>query len=398
MPQEEDVVCYVLKTSEFAYHPFCDDFGPMNFASIVQFIETLDTEADHRSPDAILCTSEGTRGFTNAAFLLGAYMLLSFNMSPDEIAERFSSLDSSLIEPYRDATSHPSDFDLSLLDCWGGIQRAMQQGWLARPSAPESRLWGRIDADRYSHYDEPLNADLHEIVPGKLVAFRTPRRANGAADRDARNGVRHFTPAYFLPILGELGVSDVVQLNAGAYVPADLAAAGVAHHDLAFSGCVPPLAAVRGFLAAVAAAPGSVAIHCESGLGSTGTLIAVYLMKHHGFTAREAMGWLRVMRPGSVLGDQQHYLVAVERRLQQQRAEAYEGASTRPAPAPNPPPAPTAMAPSPPVRAATAPPPPVPAATAPRASFRPQRATPLDLARSAVAEALAGSNCAAALR
>ena len=55
-------------------------------------------------------------------------------------------------------------------------------------------------------------------------------------------------------------------------------------------------------------------------------------MKRHRFTAREAM---RVMRPGSVLDDQQHYLVAVERRLHQERATAAGGgggASNRPYP------------------------------------------------------------------
>ena len=35
-------------------------------------------------------------------------------------------------------------------------------------------------------------------------------------------------------------------------------------------------------------------------------------MRSEGFTAREAMGWLRIMRPGSVIGEQQRYLCAVE--------------------------------------------------------------------------------------
>ena len=43
-------------------------------------------------------------------------------------------------------------------------------------------------------------------------------------------------------------------------------------------------------------------------------------MKHHGFTAREAMGWLRIVRPGSVIGEQQHFLCAREALMRRSRA------------------------------------------------------------------------------
>jgi hypothetical protein len=36
------------------------------------------------------------------------------------------------------------------------------------------------------------------------------------------------------------------------------------------------------------------------------------MMRTHGFTAREAMGWLRIVRPGSVIGDQQDFLCHME--------------------------------------------------------------------------------------
>ena len=46
----------------------------------------------------------------------------------------------------------------------------------------------------------------------------------------------------------------------------------------------------------------------SAGLGRTGSLIACYMMKHYKFTAAEAIAWLRICRPGSVLGPQQHWL------------------------------------------------------------------------------------------
>ncbi|VDL61084.1 unnamed protein product [Hymenolepis diminuta] len=45
-----------------------------------------------------------------------------------------------------------------------------------------------------------------------------------------------------------------------------------------------------------------------AGLGRTGTLIGCYLMKHYRFTAPEAIAWIRICRPGSIIGQQQNWL------------------------------------------------------------------------------------------
>jgi cell division cycle 14 len=194
----------------------------------------------------------------------------------------------------------------------------MQQGWVRFGGS--HHMWGMIDVDEFRHHDNPANGDLQEVVPSKFVALRGPVDLGGAEYRDSASGARAFSPAFYAETLRGMGVSTVVRLNEPQYPAEALTSRGFAHHSLEFPDCTPPPdAVVAAFLRIIDAAPGAVAVHCRAGLGRTGTLIALYLMRSCGFTAREAMGWLRIMRPGSVIGAQQHYLCAVDSALQAAR-------------------------------------------------------------------------------
>ena len=335
-----------MVTKNFVYQPFCDDFGPMNMGDTLRFAILMEKHLSKCRSEAcenlVFNVADGPRALTNASYLVGSYMVLKFDAPPEKIFSSFEALDQSLLEEYRDATHARPDFRLSLLDCWGGLRRGQACGWVALPKPASPDTWGAIDLDEYTYYDHPLNADMHEVVPGKFIAFRGPKNLGGRTYRDdTTRGTRTFSAEYYADIFLEIDVSTVIRLNEVEYDRRAFTDRGIAHHHLAappaasdqharepspakggLSGCsvsgsaiqhhelyfedctAPPPRLVADFLRIAAAAPGRVAVHCKAGLGRTGTLIAAYIMKHHGFSAREAMGWLRIMRPGSVIGEQ----------------------------------------------------------------------------------------------
>ena len=277
----------VVLVSDMEYVPFCEDFGPFNLSEIHRFISAINCLRCEDRSRKIVCVAEGIHSdLTNGAFLLGCYITMVLDVAPEAVWESFRTISNCLI-PYRDATMNWSDFELPLIDCWRALKHASSEGWMVE-----------YDMSEYAHYDNPLEGNLHALIPSRLIALQGPKSLAGGAMYLDRLGQRTFSPLFYLEPFQDMGVGTVVRLNEREYADAEFEEHGVRCVSLEFEGALPPPDAVIAFLHTMRAAKGAVAVHCRSGLGRTGTLCALHLMLSHGFSACEAMAWVRIVHRG----------------------------------------------------------------------------------------------------
>lgn len=305
-PRQQPGVHYFTMDKVMKYAPFCADFGPFNLGMTHHFCEVMrellvNPRLAHTK--LILYTSTAQSDVTNAIYLLGAFLCLHLGATPQEAWAPFSKIQSCPCIPYRDATWVPSTFDLHVTDCWAGVIKGLKTG-----------LYNPIDFDKdeYFYYDHPTNGDMHEVVKNKFFAFKGPTGKR----KPVGYGRYTLLPTDYCDVFRSKGIRTVIRLNNKEYDRATLVQQGFHHHDLFFTDCSTPSdAIVDKFLRIAETSEGAIAVHCLAGLGRTGTLIAMYMMKHMDFSATEAMAWLRVCRPGSVIGPQQMYLKQQESRM-----------------------------------------------------------------------------------
>ncbi|XP_025833358.1 dual specificity protein phosphatase CDC14B-like isoform X2 [Agrilus planipennis] len=166
----------------------------------------------------------------------------------------------------------------------------------------------------YDNHDKLVNGDMNWLVPLKFLAFIGPTEIESTAD--CFNG---HNPSFYINYFITNDVRTVIRLNNRVYNESAFTKAGIEHYDLFFpDGTIPPKHILLKFLDIAEHAPASIAVHCKAGLGRTGSLIGAYIIKHYHLTAREAISWMRICRPGSVIGPQQDWLEKIEKWLWKQ--------------------------------------------------------------------------------
>ncbi|ROL53732.1 Dual specificity protein phosphatase CDC14A [Anabarilius grahami] len=332
---------------ELSYENFYADFGPLNLAMFYRFCCKLNKKLKscvHAKKKIVFYTCGDRKKQANAAYLIGSYAVMHLQKTPEEAYSLLVSQNASYL-PFRDASFGACMYNLNILDCLRAVHKviqilkihqtrplflliacfvfqALQFGWLD---------FSHFNVEEYEHYERAENGDFNWIIPGKFLAFSGPHPKS-----KIENGYPLHAPEAYFPYFRKHNITTIIRLNKKMYDAKRFTDMGFKHHDLFFvDGSTPTDAIVTKFLNICENADGAIAVHCKAGLGRTGTLIGCYMMKHFRLTAAEAIAWIRICRPGSVIGPQQNFVedkqtnLWAEGDLYRQRINEQENGSSK---------------------------------------------------------------------
>ncbi|CAK9823216.1 Dual specificity protein phosphatase CDC14A [Anthophora retusa] len=286
---------------ELVYNNFYNDFGPLNIACLYRYCCKVNKKLEspgNKNRQIVHYTSHRDHKRANSAYLVASYMVLYLKKSPREAYNNLFMGGEVPIKSFRDASMGSAIYNIHILDCLNALKKAASFGFFN---------FDDFDVNEYEKYEDMRNGGLNWLVPHKFLAFLGP---------STEPGTPYHPPECYIDYFLKNDVTTVVRLNKKVYEASRFTGAGITHYDMFMpDGTVPPRRILNEFLQLSENSSGPIAVHCKAGLGRTGTLIAAYLIKHYKMRAREAIAWIRICRPGSVIGHQQAWLENMEKNL-----------------------------------------------------------------------------------
>lgn len=312
VPEDTDTRAFLTIDDTLPYNHFHHDFGPLTIAHLYRFAVILHEvlgKPENKNKELVFYSYTDPRSRANAATLLVSYMIIVQNWQPHQVMAPIAQM--TPVMPFRDAGYSVADFIITVQDVAYGLWRAKNHGLLELRS---------FNLEEHEMHELVEYGDLNSVGE-HFVAFASPVTGNPSVD-------------YVFRYFKKYNVKLVVRLNSKLYDSRIFEQRGIKHVDLIFDdGTCPTMAFVQGFIGAaegVIREGGKIAVHCRAGLGRTGCLIGAHLIYTYGFSAQEAIAYMRFLRPGMVVGPQQHWLYQHQNEFREWRRSMRVGTTPDP--------------------------------------------------------------------
>mmetsp|Transcript_25615 Transcript_25615/g.38267 ORF Transcript_25615/g.38267 Transcript_25615/m.38267 type:complete len:410 (-) Transcript_25615:1756-2985(-) len=319
---------YFTIDDKLIYWNFFRDFGPLNLGQLYRFCGFLNDKMERKHP-IVFHAGPSCQKITNAVCLILSWLILYRHSTPNEVYLDFREL-FDLCVPFHDASNGTDRYGLTPLDTLRGLYKAYTLRFFRYDDTPDnctnsksSENYNNNDDDvfnlaEYEHFECVEHGDLNWIVHPLhgtregICAFAGPHYEASATPE----GYVTLSTDSYIDYFLKKNVKLVLRLNKKMYDENDFIERDINHAQHIYTdGSVPNIPLLQEILKTMESSRGGLAVHCKAGLGRTGTVIGAFLMKHYKFSAAECIGWMRVCRPGMVIGPQQHFLAEIEQMM-----------------------------------------------------------------------------------
>lgn len=292
---EKDTINHIKNSPNFItssyYHEYNSfvkyDYGPINISNIIKFINFIDDIINNNKNKSkvieyYVYETDKKYDLLNCFFLFGCYLIHKHNYSVPEILFNFTPFFDDIVHYYTDCITNDGGYVITFKDCLNTFYFITKNNIINIET---------FDIDEYDKLINFKNIDM-TIILNKFIAMSCPSNYNIQNTID---------------ILKEKNVKKIIRLNQKNYDTQLFTDNDIKIYDLYFEDMkTPSINIIKKFFNIVNKTNFEelIAIHCHAGLGRTGLLICLWLINKYNFTPNNAIVFMRLMRPCSIMNNQ----------------------------------------------------------------------------------------------